>query len=74
MGNGNDTTKKRFLEGLKIYRERGVKILIEEIEEDESEWDKIFEVSEDGSFYMGDYIEGEDGRLKEIRFDKINLK
>ena len=34
---------------------------------------KLFEVREDGMFYMGDYVQAEGGGLKEIRFDKVYL-
>ena len=37
------------------------------------EWEKLFEVREDGMFYMGDYVQAEGGGLKEIRFDKVYL-
>ena len=35
---------------VRLYREHYGK------EADESQWDKIFEIREDGSFYMGDYV------------------
>lgn len=31
----------------------------------------LFEMGEDGFFYMGDYVGSEDGHLEEIRFDKV---
>ena len=45
-----------FLEGLKRYQERGVRILLDGKEVDVSGLEVIFEEREDGSFYMGDYI------------------
>lgn len=42
--------------GLKKVPGKGVPILIDGKEADESQWDKIFEIHEDGSFYMGDYV------------------
>lgn len=44
------------MEGLKKYRDRGIPVLIDGEEADESQWEKIFEIQEDGSFYMGDYV------------------
>ena len=72
----NPESRRAYLEGLRKYREKGVPILIDGKEADESQWDKIFEIREDGSFYMGDYIledeeEGDGRKLKEIRFDKV---
>ena len=32
---------------------------------------KIFEIQDDGSFYMSDYVGAETGNLTEIRFDKV---
>lgn len=63
-----------FVEGLKKYRERGIPILIDGKECPPEEYDKIFELKEDGSFYMGDYIGADTGRLMEIRFDRVYYK
>lgn len=52
----DEKTREIYLEGLKRYQERGVRILVDGEETDASRWDVIFEVREDGSFYMGDYI------------------
>lgn len=48
--------KQVFLDGLKRYQERGVRILIDGREATEEQWERILEVYRDGSFYMGDYI------------------
>lgn len=52
----NEESRKAYVEGMKKYQEQGVHVLIDGKEVDDSQWDKIFEVREDGSFYMGDYI------------------
>lgn len=57
----NLESRKAYVEGLRRYQEKGVPILIDGEEADESQWDKIFEIHEDGSFYMGDYV------LEEVR-------
>ena len=54
----------RYLNGLKRYTEKGIPIYMD---------GKLFEVREDGMFYMGDYVQAEGGGLKEIRFDKVYL-
>lgn len=51
-----DTNIKTYLEGLKKYEERGIPILIDGKEAESSEWQKLFQVCEDGGFYMGDYV------------------
>lgn len=72
-----EKSRETYLNGLKKYRERGIPIIIDGRETGPDEWEQIFEVHEDGSFYMGDYIleEGKgvenSKRLKEIRFDKV---
>ena len=63
-----------FLEGLRRYREKGIPILIDGKECPPEEYQKIFELKEDGSFYMGDYIGAETGKLTEIRFDRVYNK
>lgn len=63
-----------FVEGLKKYRERGIPILIDGKECLPEEYPKIFELKEDGSFYMGDYIGADTGRLTEIHFDRVYNK
>ena len=37
----------------------------------DNDWAKIFQVREDGAFYMCDYVGGEEGTLKEIHFDRV---
>lgn len=51
-----DTNIETYLEGLKKYKERGIPILIDGKEAESPEWQKLFQVCEDGSFYMGDYV------------------
>lgn len=62
-----------YLDGLKRYKSKGVHIVIDGEECPESDWERIFEMGEDGGFYMGDYVGAELGCLKEIRFDKVYL-
>lgn len=63
-----------YLDGLKKYHEKGIPILINGEEADVEDWEQIFEVGEDGGFYMGDYVGTDEGRLTEIRFDKVYNK
>lgn len=69
--NMESRNREVFLEGLKKYHDRGVRIVIEKKEALPEEWDQVFKVSEDGGFYMGDYISDDEGRLTEIRFDWV---
>lgn len=71
---------RRYLEGLKKYRENGIPIIIDGVETEPDDWEEIAKVGEDGGFYMGDYIfteedskdnTGKQRKLKEIRFDKV---
>ena len=63
----------RYLNGLKRYTEKGIPIYMDGKLSGQREWEKLFEVREDGMFYMGDYVQAEGGGLKEIRFDKVYL-
>jgi len=71
---------KKYLEGLKKYREKGIPIMIDGVESEPEDWEDIFQVRDDGSFYMGDYVLAEEKgdeaqrNLKEIRFDKVYYK
>ncbi len=66
-GNGD-----QYLEGLKRYRNKGIPIVIDGEELPETDWGKIFEIREDDSFYMADYVPNEEtGKLQEIRFDRV---
>lgn len=76
--NGNSEMIRRYLDGLKRYSEKGIPILIDGKAAEPAAWETIFQVCDDGSFYMGDYIlmeeegDGENKKtLKEIRFDKV---
>lgn len=71
---GKYEQRKKYLDGLKQYRDRGIPIYIDGKPTAEQDWDRIFEICEDGSFYMGDYIGADQGKLMEIRFDKVYYK
>lgn len=65
--------RQSYLDGLRRYQEKGIPIVIDGKVCDETEWEKIFMVQEDG-FYMADYyMEEEEGgqKLLQIRFDKV---
>ena len=61
-----------FLEGLERFRRRGIPIFIDGKEMLPKDYRKLF-VCEGRHFYMGDYIPGADGKLKEIHFDRVHL-
>ena len=71
--NRNAEEMTRYLNGLKRYTEKGIPIYMDGKLSGQREWVKLFEVLEDGMFYMGDYVQTEGGGLKEIRFDKVYL-
>ena len=68
--NEDARNRKDYLEGLRRFQKWGIPILIDGKICREAAWNRIFEVVEDGGFYMGDYVCSEKDRLKEIRFDK----
>lgn len=69
-----EAQKKIFMEGLEKFRKRGIPVLIDGNDFGPEDYEKLFEVKEDGSFYMGDYISNDTGKLAEIHFDKVYYK
>ena len=65
---------RRYLNGLERYKDKGIPIYVDGMLTDPKDCEKIFEVHEDGMFYMGDYVQADTGELKEIRFDKVYYK
>ena len=51
--------------------EKGIPVYIDGKKPEEEDWEKIFQIQEDGGFYMSDFIGLEDGKLREIHFDKV---
>lgn len=52
----NARRRNAFVQGFKRYQEKGISVLIDGKEADDTLWKKLFEVRSDGGFYMGDYI------------------
>ncbi len=63
--------RDQYLNGLKKYEARGIPVYIDGMEPEEGDWERIFQVNEDGSFYMCDYVGAAEGHLTEIRFDRV---
>jgi len=63
--------ERHYLEGIKRLEQKGIPVYIDGKEAIEEDWGKIFEIHEDGAFYMCDYVSTEDGTLKEIHFDRV---
>lgn len=66
-----DRERQEYVNGLKRFEAKGVPVFIDGEKPGEEDWKKIFEIREDGSFYMGDYIGADEGALREIRFDRV---
>lgn len=64
---------RQFVGGLSRYTAKGIPVYVDGKIPEPSDWERVFEVREDGMFYMGDYVQAEEGGLKEIRFDKVYL-
>lgn len=63
--------QKKYVDGIRRYEARGIPVYIDGEIPSEEDWEKIFQVHEDGSFYMCDYVGTAEGELKEIRFDRV---
>ena len=66
--------RQQYLEGLHRYEARGIPVYIDGEIPGEEDWGKIFQVNEDGSFYMCDYVGASEGNLREIRFDRVYIR
>lgn len=64
---------RRYISGLRRYTEKGIPVYMDGELSGPAEWEKLFEIREDGMFYMGDYVQADAGGLKEIRFDRVYL-
>ena len=53
--------QKTYLDGLRRYKCRGIPIIIDGEECPDKDWELIFEMSEDGVYYMCDYVGAEQG-------------
>lgn len=65
--------QRAFIKVLKQYQEQGGRILMDGVEAPESDWERIFELGEDGGCYMGDYVGTSFDSLDEIHFNKVYL-
>ncbi len=67
--NEDARNRKDYLEGLRRFQKRGIPILIDGKKyAGKADWNRIFEVGEDGGFYMGDYVCSEKDGLKKNTF------
>lgn len=63
--------QQEYVNGLKRFEAKGIPVFIDGEKPEEEDWDKIFQVREDGSFYMSDYVGMEEGELRAIHFDRV---
>lgn len=68
---GTDTQKNAFMEGIERYKKKGIAVLIDGKDFGAEDYERLLTIQEDGSFYMGDYIGVDTGKLTEIHFDKV---
>lgn len=52
----NEKSRRAYVEGMRRYQEQGVRVLIDGKDADDELWEKVFEIRQDGGFYMGDYV------------------
>ena len=63
--------QRQYVDGFRRFESRGIPIYIDGAIAEDEDWDKIFQVQEDGAFYMCDYIGIDEGNLREIHFDRV---
>ena len=64
----------RYLNGLKRYTEKGIPIYMDGKLSGQREWEKLFEVREDGMFYMGDYVQAEVRRQFTAPSERLSVR
>ena len=62
--------EERYIAGIRKYRDKGVRVLIDGKEQPENSWTRLFRHSEEG-FYRCDHRTGADGMLREIQFNWV---
>ena len=62
--------KLDFLSTLSFYANNGIRLYVQD--EPVSPEQTVMAVMEEGSDYMADYVDDENGDLSEIRFDRIS--
>ena len=63
--------QRQYVDGFRRFESRGIPIYIDGEKAEDEDWSKIFQIQEDGAFYMCDYIGSEEGTLTEIHFDRV---
>ncbi len=64
------TDKLNFLSKLSFYANQGIRLYVQN--KRLSPEQTVMTVMEEGSNYMADYVDDENGSLSEIRFDRIS--
>ena len=64
----------QYIKGLKRFEEKGIPVYIDGAKPQEQDWEKIFAVHEDGSFYVCDMVGAEEGHLREIHFERLHSR
>lgn len=67
MSSLND--KLNFLSTLSFYANNGIRLYVQD--KPVSPEQTVMKVMEEGSDYMADYVDDENGDLSEIRFDRV---
>ena len=60
MEKQNRRKEQEYIKGLKRYEQKGIPVYIDGKKPEEEDWEKIFQIQEDGGFYMSDFIGLED--------------
>ena len=48
--------QRQYVDGFRRFESRGIPIYIDGEKAEDEDWSKIFQIQEDGAFYMCDYI------------------
>lgn len=62
--------QKRYLDGMRRYKNRGVRILIDNEEKPEAAWGIIFAAAAEGCYYRTHFVHTANDGIAEIRFER----
>lgn len=62
--------QERYLEGIRRFQQKGIRILFNGEEMPEESWNDLF-LREENGFYRSDHVRSSEGKLSEIRFEWV---
>ena len=64
MEKQNRRKEQEYIKGLKRYEQKGIPVYIDGKKPEEEDWEKIFQIQEDGSLFLKSALPGRKNRIK----------